>query len=93
MSEFHRSKKWRITAARFKREQLIAGKWLCRKCGADGRYIPLQVDHVRPIHRGGTAYAFSNLQPLCYLCHTEKSAREREDICPRRQKWIDLVGF
>ena len=93
MSNFHRSKKWRITAARYRRYQLRAGTWTCAECAADGRYIRLEIDHVKPLNEGGAAYDFGNLQPLCATCHVRKTRKEREKPCPERQKWIDLVGF
>ena len=46
----------------------------CRTCGRAGR---LEVDHVRPIHRGGDMYDLSNLQVLCVRCHIDKTRAER----------------
>lgn len=41
----------------------------CQECGQTG--IPLQVDHIVPISKGG-ADDLSNMQLLCYDCHMKK---------------------
>ncbi len=43
----------------------------CAHCGCQGR---LEKDHVIPLARGGTNFAF-NLQPLCRKCNATKNAR------------------
>lgn len=48
----------------------------CRACKADGRTVVAAcVDHIIPLARGGTN-DMSNLQPLCWTCHSRKTVRE-----------------
>ena len=49
--------------------------WRCRECGKAAR---LEVDHVIPLHKGGTNLD-DNLQSLCRKCH-------------RRKTWIEGKG-
>ena len=54
-------------------------QWRCAHCAqpvAITRYrITFDIDHVKPIHRGGVSAA-ENLQLLCRYCHRVKSGRE-----------------
>ena len=51
--------------------------WACVKDGRKGR---LEVDHIQPMHKGGSVYGMENLQTLCRDCHFAKTAEEnRED--------------
>lgn len=45
-------------------------KHKCVKCGARRK---LQVDHIKPIHRGGEEFNLENLQTLCIVCHKIKT--------------------
>ncbi|MFC8099425.1 HNH endonuclease [Streptomyces sp. NPDC057363] len=45
-------------------------------CVLCGTREGLEVDHVRPIARGGT-WTLDNAQTLCRPCHTAKSVRDR----------------
>ena len=56
----------------------------CRKCGKAGR---LEVDHVRPMERGGQPYQFGNLQTLCRGCHIDKTRGERARPIPGQLAW------
>lgn len=59
------------------RELILAGEPLCRACGEAGRVrLAEQVDHITPIERGGAPFEAANLQPLCYECHSRKTALE-----------------
>jgi 5-methylcytosine-specific restriction endonuclease McrA len=62
-------------------------KFIWRKGGLTGsrhdglvqivwRTSNLELDHVEPLHRGGTN-DYDNLQLLCVDCHKAKTARER----------------
>lgn len=44
---------------------------VCAECGAPAT----DVDHVIPKAQGGTD-DLANLQPLCHVCHSRKTARE-----------------
>lgn len=62
----------------------------CLQCGADGRYVPLEVDHIMPISAGRAWYDPANLQTLCVGGHFEKTAAENK-VDPERVKWIQLI--
>ena len=91
MSAFHHTKKWKSVSSAFRRSRLVDGKYRCRACGADGRYLRLEVDHITPLRTGGAPYDRQNLQLLCTACHIEKSRSECETVDPERGKWIDLL--
>lgn len=82
---------------RLRRVILERADWRCEACGARG---DLEVDHKRPMARGGAAYDPANLQALCRPCHIAKTAqenRERRGAQLRRsldeagRKWRDMV--
>jgi 5-methylcytosine-specific restriction protein A len=55
----------------------LASEPLCRPCKRRGRIEATRiVDHITPIRRGGDPFDDSNLQSLCWSCHSEKSIRE-----------------
>ena len=43
----------------------------CRICGRTGRFVDLEIDHIKPIAKGGKS-VYSNLQTLCKRCNQEK---------------------
>ena len=53
---------WRELCAKYK-----------HKCLCCGKKIPLTVDHVIPVSKGGTSY-IGNIQPLCGPCNYSKHA-------------------
>ena len=95
MARFHHSPEWQKCRRRFILSKIDAGEYRCSKCGADGQYIPLQVDHVRPLRKGGRPLDEKNLQLLCEVCHIEKSRSDnsRRKMEPERKDWARLVGF
>lgn len=63
--------RWRRLRAAF-----LAAHPLCEECQREGRIAPAtDVDHRVPRRRGGTDDE-SNLQALCHVHHSEKTARE-----------------
>lgn len=61
-------------------------KFQCRRCGIGPDVIPLEVDHIYPVTRGGTAKV-ENLQTLCAVCNAGKAAR-----CPAAHDvYLELV--
>ena len=59
------------------------------RCKRPGR---LEVDHVKPIDRGGDPLAADNLQTLCRDCHIEKTRQEfGTDIDPERREWRKVL--
>lgn len=45
----------------------------CRYCGASENQVDLEIDHIKPIAKGGKSVE-SNLQTLCKRCNKEKGA-------------------
>ena len=43
-----------------------------------------EVDHIRPLHKGGKPYDMGNLQGLCRFHHSLKTARENTNEKNRR---------
>ena len=67
---------------------LDAVGWRCAVCGRYGR----EVDHIRPLHKGGHPWAESNLQCLCRGCHIAKTrAENRRERTPAERAWYRLV--
>ena len=46
----------------------------CRYCGRSGTSETLEIDHIRPIAKGGKS-TYDNLQTLCRQCNLNKGAR------------------
>lgn len=46
----------------------------CRKCGKFGIKNDLEIDHIKPIAKGGKT-VYENLQTLCKSCNKEKGAK------------------
>ena len=79
----------RIRGRRLQRRRaaILAAEPLCRRCRQRGFTVAaVQVDHVTPLHLGGSDTDPDNLQPLCLDCHDAKTAREMADL-GRRRDW------
>jgi len=50
-------------------------KGVCAKCGACGP--DWEMDHIRPVSRGGGLCGLGNYQTLCGACHNRKTTRQR----------------
>ena len=48
--------------------------WRCRKCGKGQAHAHLEIDHIKPIAKGGKS-TYDNLQTLCHVCNKEKGAK------------------
>jgi 5-methylcytosine-specific restriction protein A len=69
---FYDSYAWRKLRARY----LIENP-LCVECRRQGKLTKATlVDHIVPISKGGEPLEESNLQPLCWNCHSSKSISE-----------------
>lgn len=67
----------------------------CAYCGQSG--IDLQVEHVKPISRGG-AHALANVVPACRSCNFSKRDHDAFDWYARQtffssQRWIAIFNF
>ena len=61
--------------------------YTCQHCGLAG----LEVDHIRPICKGGPIWDPANLQTLCKSCHSLKTASEKRPDTPGRAAWVEAV--
>ena len=69
---FYNSKEWRK-----KRADFLIDHPFCVECYRHGRLSKATiVDHIIPIRQGGLALEDSNLQALCWSCHSRKSIEE-----------------
>ena len=72
MQLFYKSKAWRMLRASYLEEHP-----LCEECQRNGRLKPAEmVDHIVPIKQGGEPLDTSNLQALCWSCHSIKSHQD-----------------
>lgn len=69
---FYNTPQWR-----YARKHQLSKQPLCAECLKAGKPIKATtVDHIVPIKQGGEKYEPSNLQSLCWSCHSRKSAKE-----------------
>ena len=75
---------------RFRYSILDRDGWRCVRCGRSGR---LEVDHIRPLEKGGSALDPANCQTLCRTpCHIEKTRRDRgKPLSGERVKWREFI--
>ena len=72
----HSHRKYRTVRA-----ALLASEPLCRWCRLDGfSVLAAEVDHIQPVALDGPMLDVSNLQPLCRVCHSKKSAMDLRAI-------------
>uniref|UniRef100_A0A2K5DM30 Zinc finger RANBP2-type containing 3 n=1 Tax=Aotus nancymaae TaxID=37293 RepID=A0A2K5DM30_AOTNA len=45
-----------------------------------------QVDHIKPVYRGGGQCSLDNLQTLCTVCHKERTARQAKERSQMRRQ-------
>lgn len=67
----------RITGRKLQRirNRVLKANPLCQACGLRGS---VEVDHIKPIFKGGedSAYSDANRQALCVECHAAKTKRD-----------------
>lgn len=69
---FYNTPEWK-----FSRIRQLADHPFCEECLKVGKRTKATiVDHIVPIKQGGEKFAPSNLQSLCWSCHSRKSAEE-----------------
>ncbi|WP_239476495.1 HNH endonuclease [Nocardia arizonensis] len=52
---------------------------MCEWPRASCRALATEVDHITPLHLGGTRYDWANLQSLCEEHHLVKSLEEAQE--------------
>jgi 5-methylcytosine-specific restriction protein A len=69
---------------------LARDKYLCQYCIKEGRVAPAtDVDHIVSIRSGGERLSLSNLQSLCKMHHSQKTATEDGGFGNYKIKRID----
>ena len=71
-----------------RRAVLNRDNWTCTNCGGHGR---MEVDHIKPVSRGGKPFDMSNLRALCRHCHVTISGESNRNPPPGRAEWDKLV--
>lgn len=73
--KFYNSAAWK----RLRRTVMIENNWACANCERNSIYVRADVvDHIIEIKDDwDRRLDISNLEPLCHLCHNQKSERER----------------
>lgn len=66
---------------------ILARGPLCAACGIEAA---TDVDHIVPLRDGGAPFDAENLQPLCRVCHSEKTAHET--VPQRIPNWVGPSG-
>ena len=74
---------------RLRLKMLDAAGWRCRKCGKAGR---LELDHIKPVSKGGAWWEESNTQVLCRECHFRKTGGENRLNSEEKDAWADIVA-
>ena len=62
----------------------------CRKCRGYGN----EVDHIKPLQKGGAKFDPANLDVLCSECHRTKTSTENRgrELSQAEVAWADLVN-
>lgn len=69
---FYNSMAWRLA-----RKRQLSVHPFCEECLKNGKAVKAtMVDHIIPIKQGGDKFEPSNLQSLCFSCHSRKSVEE-----------------
>jgi 5-methylcytosine-specific restriction protein A len=72
VQSIYNSKEWKM----LRRKKLELNPE-CEQCLREDRITrATMVDHIVPIKKGGGVFSMSNLQSLCWNCHSRKSAKE-----------------
>lgn len=70
--KFYKSREWVAL-----RKRKLAEQPFCEECLKVGKVTKATtVDHIVPIKQGGAPLSLTNLQCLCWSCHSQKSATE-----------------
>ena len=71
------------------RLRMLARRPLCEQCRADGYTVAaVELDHIRPLTKGGGLMDPGNVQGLCRRCHRAKTARDFGHAPPaERDEW------
>ena len=81
-----RSAQWR----KLRRHILARDGWECQACGKLlGR---AEVDHIKPVLKGGAVHDPANLQALCSSCHIAKTRIDKGQLPDlEREAWAKYL--
>ena len=79
--------RWR----RLRRKILVRDSWECQACG---KLLGLaQVDHIKPVFKGGKPFEEANCQVLCVSCHVEKTKIDKGQLPDvEREAWVKYLA-
>ena len=79
--------RWR----RLRRKILVRDGWECQACG---RLLGLaQVDHIKPVFKGGKPFEEANCQVLCVSCHVAKTRIDKGQLPDvEREAWVKYLA-
>ena len=80
----------RMITPKMRRSVLERDDYTCQICGISkgmlddllpglGDYLLLEIDHIKPVSRGGTGFTEDNLQTLCWRCNRKKSDKRTNE--------------
>ena len=80
----------RVISPRMRQNVLERDDYTCQICGISkgmlddmlpglGDYLLLEIDHIKPVSRGGTGFTEDNLQTLCWRCNRKKSDKRTNE--------------
>jgi HNH endonuclease len=78
------------TLAGYETRQYLLSKWgrKCTYCGVEN--IPLQVEHIHPIAKGGSN-RISNLTLSCERCNLKKGTKDVKDFFKKDPKKLETI--
>lgn len=75
------------------RKEFISKHPLCRSCELFGTIeLATEVDHIKPLAKGGEPADESNLQSLCRRCHIRKTADDMQYTPGRGRRMPNRQG-
>ena len=79
--------RWR----RLRRKILVRDGWECQACG---KLLGLaQVDHIKPVFKGGKPFEEANCQVLCVSCHVAKTRIDKGQLPDvEREAWVKYLA-
>ena len=75
----HRARHSRVVPGSLRYIVLKRAKGRCELCGIPNEEKFLDVDHIKPVNKGGET-VLENLQALCYTCNSQKSDKDDADF-------------
>ena len=76
---------------RLRRHILARDSWTCQACG---KLLGMaQIDHIKPVFKGGKPFEPANCQVLCVSCHVAKTRIDVGQLPdPEREAWARHIA-